>query len=132
MTIICPIDHGVDCIQKVSAIVANNNTYPRKLYPPILPTTPKMPWYFWFPGLLYSITVPFFVWKITPGFWGDLVGILLWGLIPIGIAILRFSQKKRKYYVDIMEYDAKCILWDKLYYCHRHDVVFNADTGEKY
>jgi hypothetical protein len=130
MTIVCPIDHGVECIQKVTAIVASTAIYSEKLAPPIYPRLPKLPWYFWFPGLFYTILPPIIVWPIMDNLSAKIVILVVFGLFPMGAALLRFNTKKKTFELKVAEYHKDFAYWDRLYYCHRHDRVFDSAANQ--
>lgn len=100
----------------------------------------------WFPGCwtmaILAVAVYFFVSRIVDElpariFDNDialiaagivLFGLVFWGLMKLVNSLKKSDEKDRKANQDyenrLADYKAGLPVWDKLYYCHKHDVVF--------
>jgi hypothetical protein len=134
-TILCPVDKHIDMVQKVSAIVSSTsgNSLTQKLS---LPPEPTMPSYL-FEALVYVAVscvafAIFFAFVVRTDVCGWIFGIGTAILYFIGARAFNKSQNKQRKQ-DQIDFDKNRqqwpeikAIWEKTYYCHKHDVAFIA------
>jgi hypothetical protein len=108
----------------------------KKLMPPQQPRKPWIPWYFFFPGIPFTIgAIVFYMSGGGANDFNPLSGVLMFALFGFGplIAgsviylskILNYPEIKRKYDDDMG-------VWNRLYYCHKHGKIFDSITNKVY
>ena len=158
MAIACPIDSHTDKIQKVSGEVAGGiepvlvqGEYAYRFHEQsselvkklalLEPEKPSMGCVIFLTGafalnlfcaLLFVDGVMLLAF-VSEFDWGGLLGILCLNVIILSImfGVLAVPVRRyTKYKAAMRVWRAQKPVWDLLYYCARHDVVFNPGTGE--
>ncbi len=117
-----------------------------------LPSEPKVPkgcstllWIFvggfltWFVAegigalAMYALAIPF----KNPRFYtiAITISLIAWPfIIALSVFMVRMyvASKMPEYYVKKAAYDNAVKKWNRLYYCWKHDIVFDPETGESY
>lgn len=160
MNLACPIDNKDDSIQKVSAVVtagqsigtfsgpsggvthsngkwsttsgfttlsgSTTSNLASLLAPPSEPKKGSL-------GILFYLAL--FVMGITIWLFGYFSTII--PVLAVAIIIITYIQENRRkaqadfrYTQEKPTWDAAMSKWSRLYYCHKHDIVFDPETGE--
>ena len=156
MSIVCPIDHKDDAIQKVSELIAGyqsdssgthrdtaaaqpgsggRSDVARSLMPPAAPRKKG--------GILWLVIIIAFLSVICGGL-GIFIDIKREEFLAAGIAIgvtvvvfgliltahlLLVSKRKKEYQQALLAHSMILKRWEGLYYCSSHDIVFDPTDG---
>jgi hypothetical protein len=121
----------------------------KKVVPPNSPKKPSRVGFTVFLILTVLTTLAGGIVALSFGYLGIFISGLLWGgllgaiitFIPFFIFIIlflvltivfsvRIKSGVKKYNDDLPLWDKAMGVWDKLYYCPKHDIVFNPETDE--
>lgn len=130
----CPECGDGDHVQKVSAIVASGQSssgysthLAQMLAPYSRPDTPT------FPCSVYPLSAIalFLVYWTFAMNEVDACGssIIIFCLILVAVAISKHQTRKSDFPNQLRIWQESMHIWDRLYYCHKHDIVFDPTTG---
>jgi len=119
----------------VSGNVRSSSHLAQKLAPPLKPNEPRTPTKIilgWFTLVLFG---GFTIYCLSMGYTDP--GTFICGFLPAiiaGVMIIAGNQEKREikenYDKGMPIWKEEMAKWNKMYYCHRDDIMFEPDTGE--
>jgi hypothetical protein len=137
----------------VSGTTVSETPLANKLSPPIAPKKPSFPFYFYFGLINFVVGICFCLWTVIyevisgeitiyniskiNGLESFILFVLccmvipaVVGIVTIVLGIITKQQQVESYPGRLATFNKDLEVWNRLYYCHRDDAVFDPSTGE--
>jgi len=119
----------------VAGNVRSSSHLAQKLAPPVKPNEPRTPAKIGLGWLLLILFGAFSIYCISMDYID--MGLVLCGFLPViiaGIMIFAGNNEKQKikenYEKGMPIWKEEMARWNKLYYCHRDDIMFDPESGQ--